>query len=270
MGQKSSIEWTDRTWNPITGCTKVSPGCANCYAERITERFHGAGSFAEVVLHPERLHQPLHWKEPSRIFVNSMSDLFHEDVPSEFIGHVFAVMALARKHTFQILTKRPERMRREIRSLENVALEADCTWPIPNVFLGVSVENQHFADERIPILLETPAAVRFISAEPLLGAVDLRNSRGKDFCQQWRTSSGVVIPRAINWVICGGESGPGARPMDIAWARSLRDQCKAAGVAFFMKQLGGASDKRSRLGDLPEDLRIREWPAVQRNLATER
>ncbi|WP_280410717.1 DUF5131 family protein [Nocardia asiatica] len=232
------IEWTEETWNPVTGCTRVSAGCLNCYIERTLpmrmahRRFDGPGIGATlpVQLHPERLDQPLKWRAPRRVFVNSMSDLFHDDVPGEFIARVFATMARAEQHTFQVLTKRPGRMRSLVsdggqRLLEHTTDEATATalydgpWPLPNVWLGVSAENQETADLRIPKLLDTPAAVRFISAEPLLGPIDLNDA-------------------PADWVIVGGESGPGARPMHPSWAQSLQDQCEQLGIAFFFKQWG--------------------------------
>ncbi|HEV2521058.1 MAG TPA: phage Gp37/Gp68 family protein [Candidatus Acidoferrales bacterium] len=292
MSGRTGIEWTDATWNTVTGCTKVSPGCAHCYAERITERFHGPGSFEKVILHPEKLDEPLHWRKPRRVFVNSMSDLFHEDVPDEFIDRVFAAMALASQHTYQVLTKRPDRMlsyfgrsldERLVRDAlvegtaqniyaERNPLETDCSlWlavhlPLRNIWLGVSVENQRFADERIPLLLRTPAAVKFISAEPLLGPVCLTDVK-EQIVPEMKGDNHIhinslrcIVPSHIDWVIVGGESGPSARPMQLEWARSLRDQCKATRTAFFMKQLGGVHDKRGNLEDFPVDLRIREFP----------
>lgn len=244
MNENTKIEWTDKTWNPVSGCTKVSPGCAHCYAERITERFHGPGSFENVVLHPERLEQPFHIRKPSRIFVNSMSDLFHEDVPEEFIADVFREMIFCSQHTFQILTKRARRMMEVVKGFR-----AYSTAP-KNIWLGVSCENQHFAQVRIPALLDTPCAIRFVSAEPLLGPLELN---------LWFVE-GLNKGVGIDWVICGGESGPGARPMNPEWARSLRDQCKDAGVAFFMKQMGGVHDKGGAIDSIPEDLRVREFP----------
>lgn len=239
MSDHSKIEWTDATWNPTTGCTKVSPGCDHCYAEKITERFHGPGSFATVALHPDRLDKPLHWRKPRLVFVNSMSDLFHDSVPDEFIARVFAVMALTPQHTYQILTKRHGRMRSLLRSPDFRAMVADQVgvsdaiysrelvgWSLPNVWCGVSVENQQWADIRIPALLDTPAAVRFLSCEPLLGPVDLSGGMAYDPLD------------GIGWVIVGGESGPGARPMHPNWARSLRDQCQDARVPFLFKQRG--------------------------------
>ena len=242
---------------------------ANCYAESLTKRYAGRPGWPaeflpwtpenageNVVLRPDKLDLPLHWRKPKRIFANSMSDLFHEDVPDEFIDSVFAVMAWADRHTFQVLTKRPDRMRaylgdpeterRITHTMCNVCMKTDgmlcgfgnddCRlvdpdWPLPNVQLGVSVENQRWADIRIPLLLQTPARVRFISAEPLLGPVDLRS-------YTWTKEQGAMRPR-LDWVICGGESGPGRREMDLDWARSLRDQCRAAGVPFFFKQKSG-------------------------------
>lgn len=212
MSAKTTIEWTERTWNPVTGCTKISPGCAHCYAERITERFHGPGSFERIVLHPERLDEPVHWRKPARVFVNSMSDLFHEDISDDFIGAIFRTMLVTPRHTFQILTKRPQRM------LDWFSRFYYNQKPSLNVWLGVSVENQHFADERIPLLMQTPAAVRFISAEPLLEKLS-------------------IVP-VVDWVICGGESGPGARPMHPEWARTLRDRCVNYKIPFFFKQWG--------------------------------
>lgn len=256
MSDKTGIEWADATWNPITGCTKVSEGCRNCYAKTFTERFKGVeGHYFEsgfkVTLRPDKLEQPLRWTRPRRIFVNSMSDLFHPDVPDDYIRQVFAVMAEASWHTFQLLTKRPERMVKIVSELrqhfEGMVFNGSAVaWPLPNVWLGVSVENQHAADERIPLLLQTPAAVRFLSCEPLLGEVDL---------SKWLMSPGWVpsyydpdnrngYPNAeptneyINWVIVGGESGPKARPMHPWWVQELRDQCQAAGVPFFFKQWG--------------------------------
>jgi protein gp37 len=215
MSDGSAIEWTDATWNPVRGCTKVSPGCKHCYAETFAERFRGVpghpfGQGFDLRLVPEALGLPLRWRAGRRIFVNSMSDLFHEAVPSEFIGQVFAVMAKASQHRFQILTKRSARMAEVVAGLG-----------VPrNVWLGVSVESEPYA-VRIDDLRLVNAAVRFLSVEPLLGPLPSLNLRG------------------IHWVIVGGESGPRARPMAPEWARSVRDQCVAAGVPFFFKQWGG-------------------------------
>lgn len=265
MSDKTRIEWTDATWNPVTGCTKVSEGCDHCYAETIAHRFAGTAAYPngfDVTLRPERLDQPLRWRRPRRIFVNSMSDLFHKDVPDEYIARVFAVMALAPQHTFQVLTKRPGRMRSLFTSVDfwrtvgyicddagNPDVAPDRLHPAPNVWLGVSVENQKWADVRIPQLLVTPAAVRFLSCEPMLAPVTLDLIRYFD--ADCSGCSGIQSPAhdkscgnepgehwGIDWVIVGGESGPHARPMHPDWARSLRDQCVAAGVAFHFKQWG--------------------------------
>lgn len=328
MGQLSKIEWTDITWNPVTGCSKVSQGCKNCYAERLApkvfagqtmpidrdigrkltrcgkcgkERWVGIGpcgscgtmptlrwrEFTDVQCHPERLEQPLHWRKPRRVFVNSMSDLFHADVPDDFIDRVFAVMAVCPQHTFQILTKRPERIARyfntpdrrrtialSLNKLTNSEFEHANRnssgissrvlwgenpdrqpgnakwlmvnlkdWPLPNVWLGVSVENQETADERIPLLLQTLSAVRFLSCEPLLSEIHLNSVDGGG---GYRFNPLLIGPpfgnaevkERIDWVIVGGESGPGARPMHPDWIRLIRDQCQSAGVPFFFKQWG--------------------------------
>jgi protein gp37 len=253
MSDNSAIEWTDATWNPVTGCTKVSPGCDHCYAETFAERWRGTPGHHfengfDVTLRPERLDQPMRWKRPRRIFVNSMSDLFHDDIPDEYIAKVFAAMALAPQHTFQLLTKRHGRMRsllskwtfsgRVAFAMEDLdpartsaGWEAEDWWPLRNVWLGVSVENQQWADIRIPALLGTPAAVRWISAEPLLGPIVLNDDWiGADPYRRDEPS--------LSWAVVGGESGPGARPMHPQWARDLRDQCTAAGVAYLYKQSG--------------------------------
>lgn len=219
----SKIEWTDKTWNPVTGCTKVSQGCKNCYAERMYERFHGKGSFRTVTCHTDRLSIPLKWKKPAMIFVNSMSDLFHPDVPFEFVRQVLATIHDTPTHTYQVLTKRPARMVEFFKWLKNSSLMVN----FPNLWLGVSVENQAAADERIPLLMQVPAAVRFLSCEPLLGPVDISTYLPAPY-----------YPGRIDWVIVGGESGPGARPMHPDWARSLRDQCDWSKTAFFFKQWG--------------------------------
>lgn len=261
MSAKTSIEWTESTWNPISGCSKVSQGCKNCYAERDWARLqhlpaYAGRAFTDVAMHADRLEQPLRWRRPKRIFVNSMSDLFHADVPDDFIDKVFAVMALAKQHTFQILTKRPDRMRAYLfhgARAELVGIEAEALsgldrhteamsqrwpFPLPNVWLGVSVEDQASADDRIPLLLQTPAAVRWISAEPLLGPVSLPferighwNALAIKSNQPWATTR-------LHWVVVGGESGPKARPMHPEWVRSLRDQCSVAGVPLLFKQWG--------------------------------
>ena len=231
---RTGIEWTDATWNPVTGCTEVSPGCDHCYAESIAHRFDGTAAYPDgfaVTLRPERILQPLHWTRPRRIFVNSMSDLFHNEIPDGYIAEIFAIMARAPWHTFQILTKRHARMRSllagDLYDLVSFVLNPPgapverIPWPLPNVWLGVSVESQQWADIRIPALLQTPAAVRFLSCEPLLGPLELN-----------------LLDRPIDWVIAGGESGAHARPMHPAWVRSLRDQCVDYDVPFLFKQWG--------------------------------
>lgn len=224
----TKIEWTNKTWNPVTGCTKVSEGCRHCYAERMAKRLAGRFGYPtdkpfRVTLHPERMELPLQWKKPQRIFVNSMSDLFHPDIPDDFIRDVFSVMQRANWHTFQVLTKRPQKM-------ASYLTFADPAQPVlPNVWVGASAENQKAADERSPLLQITPAAVRFLSLEPLLGPVVI---------DHLEYSVKYGFKPLINWVIVGGESGPGARPMNPDWVRSIRDQCLAANVPFFFKQWG--------------------------------
>lgn len=220
MADHSRIEWTDATWNPIRGCTKISPGCKHCYAETFAERWRGIPGHAyeygfDLRLVPDKLNEPLRWRTPRRVFVNSMSDLFHVNVPLEFIEMAFEVMVEADWHTFQILTKRSRRL------LEVVA---NLPWPL-NIWMGVSVESAAYVDRALD-LAQVPAAVRFLSIEPLLGPIpDLPLS-------------------GIDWVIVGGESGPGARPLQLEWVRDIRDQCLAHKIPFFFKQLGGRSKKR--------------------------
>lgn len=339
----SKIQWTDEVWNPVTGCTKISAGCAHCYAEVAAKRFWGERKFTDVQCHKDRLDQPLRWRKPRRVFVNSMSDLFHEDVPSIFVDRVFAIMALSPKHTFQVLTKRPSLMHGYLKNLtikrlaeaapimefRAEGLFVDITVEehleqvmnnVPillNVWLGVSVEDQKTANERIPILLDTPAALRFVSAEPLLGPVDLRDSVGFDSyhgnipgqCvnidgETWHNPTekcrtcGWGYPNdpdrpgevpGIDWVIVGGESGPGARPCDVAWIRSIVGQCHGTSTPCFVKQLGANYvDELNAIGghqarapeeygsivnlkdrkggnpdEWPEDLRVREWPVTE-------
>ena len=231
MTTTTSIEWTDTTWNPTTGCTKVSPGCDNCYAERIVERFTGKGSFAVITRSEPKLFAPFTWRKPRRVFVNSMSDLFHDQVPDAFIVQVFSVMARTPRHTYQLLTKRHGRMR-SLLSTDGfrdavLALAPGALWPLRNLWLGVSVEDQQRATLRVPALLDTPAWIRWLSCEPLLGPIDLGAA------DQDATCDG-----GIDWVVVGGESGPGARPMHPGWARGLRDQCTDTGIPFFFKQWG--------------------------------
>lgn len=233
MGDNSKIEWTDATWNPVTGCTKVSAGCKNCYAERIMKRTHPGRAFTDLLIHDKNtLDRPLHWKRPRRIFVNSMSDLFHEGLPTLFVDAVFQTMAAAKQHTFQILTKRPERMLGYISKSAYLSNS-----PLPNVWLGVSCEDQKTADERVPLLLDVPAAVRFVSCEPLLGAINLVNIIKHNIEREIGVKS-IDKQSFLDWVIVGGESGPHARPMHPTWIQSLKDQCEAAGVPFFFKQWG--------------------------------
>jgi protein gp37 len=342
---KTGIGWTDATWNPIVGCSIVSPGCTNCYAMKMAARLEAMGQpIYRGMTQPSKAGpvwsgkidlsnwgqaiKPLSWKRPRRIFVNSMSDLFHESLPDEAIDKVFAVMALCPHHTFQVLTKRPARMKDYIERLTMNRLR-DCVtpgeWPrtrhetdawldpaatpehralyraaltllpLPNVWLGVSTEDQKRADERIPHLLRCPAAVRFISAEPLLGPIDLRFPEfipwecagGPNECEHGY-AAGIPCPKClpqIDWVIVGGESGPGARPCNVEWIRSIIGQCKAAGVPVFVKQLGAywaklhSPMRRVRNGfervrkvpvdpkggdpaEWPADLRVREFPAT--------
>lgn len=275
---KSGIEWTDRSdWNPMRGCTRVSEGCRNCYAERIAGRFSAPGQpfhgfttqtpagarwTGKVEMVPGRLDLPLRWRKPSRIFVNSAFDLFHESVPDEWIEGIFGIMAAAPQHIFQVLTKRAGRMRRWFDGATLDRCQAELAsrdlwpaismltartdyingpWPLPNVWLGVSAEDQARADERIPHLLATPAAVRWVSAEPLLGPMDLMKKKWRDcYIEEYGGPGSELVPliRGIDWIVAGGESGPGARPMHPDWARSLRDQCAWAGVPLFFKQWG--------------------------------
>lgn len=343
MSDKSAIEWTDATWNPTIGCTRVSAGCEHCYAEKRAyrnavmgnadyqglTRKHADGSVnwtGEVRMLTERLEQPLHWRTPRRVFVDSMSDLFHEQVPPDFIARAFGVMGACWKHTFQILTKRPERMRALLRNpfwqgqVYHFAHEhlgeaiTAFELPLPNVWLGVSVEDQPAADERIPLLLDTPATVRFLSCEPLLGPLELRgwlspdimlcpslggitaaelheSENARALVQLGKAAMTTAFPQAafIDWVIVGGESGgpierqlverfhvepeqaiEGQRtwwdprwPEALSWVRSIRDQCQAAGVAFFFKQWGGPTPKAG--GRLLDGRAWDEFPTILPN-----
>lgn len=308
MADRTGIEWTDATWNPTTGCDQVSPGCDHCYALTLAKRLKSMGSAKYqrdgdqrtsgpgfgVTEHADSLVTPLGWRAPRRVFVNSMSDLFHSGVSDGFITQVWEIMARTPRHTYQILTKRHGRMR----SLLNQPTFRDrlapwsTVWPLPNVWLGVSVEDQTRAELRIPSLLATPAAVRWLSCEPLLGPVDLTSwlkhvqTPACDSCDpggplDWhsghlwgrcRCACHPAPPARPDWVVVGGESGPDARRMDPAWVRSLRDQCAAAGVAFHMKQTGvvlakewGATSKGGDPGEWPETF-PREYPH-ERSLA---
>lgn len=285
MSAGSKIEWTDATWSPVTGCDRVSAGCDNCYALTMAKRLKAMGQAKYqndgdprtsgpgfgLTTHADALAIPFKWRKPKRIFVNSMSDLFHDDVPSAFIAEVFAIMTLSPQHTFQVLTKRHARMRSLLGSdvfraevarfaieraeaapgrpylpEEYVVTWGRSWWPLRNVWLGVSVEDQKWADIRIPALLETPAAVRWLSCEPLLGPVQLPLLNTVDACTcghygPHEPTCGLEPGPAwdqLHWVVVGGESGPGARPMDPEWVRSLRRQCERAGIPFFFKQWG--------------------------------
>ena len=234
---KTKIEWADRSWNVITGCEKISAGCAHCYAERMAKRLAGRAGYPkenpfEVTLHIDKLDEPLKWKKPQRIFVCSMSDLFHEKVPFWFIDEVFATILEAQHHTFLVLTKRPERMREYFAKFRKEYL------PIPNVWLGTSVEDQRAAEKRIPELLQIPAEVRFLSCEPLLGPLYLDEIPQVLLSVTKRKDAYLVDSGKLDWVIVGGESGPKARPMNPDWVRGIRDQCLAGNIPFFFKQWG--------------------------------
>jgi len=239
MATNSHIEWTDATWNPVTGCSKISPGCKHCYAERLALRLQAMGqknyrNGFEVTLQPQMLELPLRWKSSRQIFVNSMSDLFHQDVPLSYIKEVFSVMRRAHWHQYQVLTKRSERL---------LELSPRLEWE-PQIWMGVSVENEDYLD-RINHLRRTGAHVKFLSLEPLLGPLRKLNLRG------------------IDWVIVGGESGPGARPVDSAWVTDIRDQCVSGGVAFFFKQWGGVQKKKTG-----RELEGRTWDEMPETLVT--
>lgn len=303
---KTTIEWTDRTWNFLRGCSRISRGCGDstgggCYAEAIARRFSGAGLPYEgtisergkwngnITFHEDKLLEALRWKKPQRVFVNSMSDLFHENVKDEWIDKAFAVMALTPHLTYQILTKRPERAlewftnrgtwplltmieslmmkderynsgrqsrARFARKVGNVEL-AEIDWPLPNVWLGVSVEDQKTADERIPLLLQTPAAVRFLSVEPLLSRVDLKFHLGID-------SNHDDLKGLVNWVIVGTESGPNRRVAKLEWIESIVEQCQAAGTPAFVKQIELNGKVEKDIDKFPKHLQIREFPEVKK------
>jgi protein gp37 len=290
----TTIEWTEATWNPTTGCDQVSPGCDHCYALTLAKRLKGMGSAKYqrdgdprtsgpgfgITEHPDALDVPLRWRKPRRVFVNSMSDLFHDGISDEFIERVFASMAMARQHTYQVLTKRHGRMRsllnsptfqRDVRLRvehhDEVYTRTIANWPLPNVWLGVTVENQKWAGIRIPALLDTPAAVRFLSCEPLLGPLSLYEHL--QLKPVYNPEPGIDIGfTGVEWVICGGESGPGARSMSLSWARTIVTQCQDAGVPVFVKQLGSrwaAEHGGGKGGDIsqwPADLRVREYPGA--------
>lgn len=283
MGDRTKIQWTatiksdgeitpGATWNPVTGCTPISEACDHCYAKRMATRLRGRYGYPadepfRVTLHPGKLDEPLKWEKPRRVFVVSMGDLFHEDVPFHFIASVFGTMHCARQHTYQILTKRPERMKAFIEWFQSDWLggpQAFATaWPreYQHVWLGVTAESQPMADQRIPLLLRVPAALHWVSFEPLLGAINLDRwlvpVAGYDFDIDggiW--PGGRLDPtKRIDWCVVGGETGPNARPMAVEWARSLRDQCKAAQVPYFFKQMTAKAL-------IPGDLMIRQFPGV--------
>ena len=297
---KTGIPYLDEVLNVTSGCTKISEGCANCWASDLHRRFHGQPYDVNcpIKMHPKRLEEALHWRKPRRAGVCFTSDLFHDQVPDEFIDKVFAVMALTPQHTYMLLTKRPERMRAYLKEaaprIDQQVLndcEDRCTgtdayvlsyrWPLPNVWLGVSAESQARADERIPLLLDTPAAHRWVSLEPMLGPIGI---------SRWLTDRHIYaddpfhypIPddRGLDWVVIGGESGPKARPCDLEWIRDVRDQCKAAGTPCYVRQTGSGyasmlscslalqgvpkdrwpDSKGEDIVFWPPDLRVREWP----------
>jgi protein gp37 len=300
----TSIAWTNKTWNPVVGCSRVSAGCKNCYAFELHDKRHKGWQngwkeaptqyhqpFSEIQTLSDRLRDPLRWRSSQRVFVNSMSDLFHPDVPERFIDQVWGIMMVGAMrenapHVFQVLTKRPERMREYLTHPERQLRVSSAVSPFvndadfwcdairfnpsglthPNIWLGTSVEDQKSADKRIPLLLDVPAAVRFLSCEPLLEEVDLRlgESHGVP------TESEPLRERAdlLHWVICGGESGPGARPMELYWAVRLREACQQVGIPFFMKQFGSFLAQRygfvDKKGENPlewiEELRVQEYP----------
>lgn len=346
MADRSKISWTDASWNPVRGCSRVSPGCDNCYAIGVAHRYKWGDGLTRIrrsdgeadwsgELHfiDKTMEQPLRWRRPRKVFVCSGADLFHDKVPFEYIGAIFGVMGGAPDHRFQVLTKRPGRARDFFRWLESheeppwevclklagrkvgriAALNAallwskhhlDTAWPFANVWLGVSVEDQQRAEERLPLLMECPASVHWVSAEPLLEHVNLHEwlpapphsralahthrtghpvggDENSSDCFKCKTKWTPQGP-AINWLVVGGESGPGARPFDLGWAEVLRDQCDATGAAFFLKQLGAFAQRRvehedghttSRIrtedrkgenpSEWPRDLRIREYPKEQ-------
>lgn len=254
-----------QTWNPIVGCSKVSEGCRNCYAEKMAKRLAammdfnymtatgGGGNWnGETILCEPTLQKPLGWKKPRAIFVNSMGDLFHENTPDEWVQHVFRTMSLCPQHLFIVLTKRAERMEKFVTARLSRFNEAGMFGELPNVWLGVTAENQAAADERIPYLLRTPAAVRFVSVEPMIGPVTFT-------CEHLCRDSCCGNPR-LDWVICGGESGPQARPMNPYWARSLRDQCSGACVPFFFKQIFEGRKK----ADLLDGRQWHQWPGGEK------
>lgn len=324
MGDKTGIQWTDATWNPLRGCTRVSKGCENCYAEKVAYRFSGPGQPYEgliaigkkgprwngvIKLVPEKLIDPLRWTRPRMVFVNSMSDLFHENISNEYIAAVFGVMAEAKTHTFQILTKRPKRAKEFFDWLTTKAYAESCAvdgfypytqyevgiclaeaakltgrsklfpkdfpiWPLPNVWLGISAENQETANKRVPLLMECPANIHWVSYEPALGPVDFSewiDNSGYD--SLLRTFTGrKATPPSLDWIVVGGESGSGSRPFDWKWAQHVVDTTSASSTAVFVKQLGSKpvlkdsgisslkSYKGGEISEWPKGLQVREYP----------
>jgi protein gp37 len=302
---KTTIEWSDTVWNPTTGCTKIAAGCKHCYAKEMHRRLRAMGQpkydhdFGEVRCHPGELEKPLHWRKPRRVFVDSMSDLFHPDVPSEFIAAVFGVMAATPQHTYQVLTKRPERARRWFEWYEGTSgagasahaalyeaaerlgrqrylwaerIANQTPWPLPNVHLGYSASTQADLERGIGDLLATPAAVRWLSLEPLVGPVEwpflrcgICGGRGTlpvgRHDQDWCAGSQCC---GVDWLVVGCESGPNARTCELDWVRSIVEQCKAAGVPVFVKQLQIDGKLSKNPDEWPEDLRIRQYPEVPR------
>lgn len=268
MGDRSKIEWTEASWNTVYGCDKVSPACAHCYIERTPPyrmrglRFERGSIPVQLLDDSKRMFQPIRWKKPRRIFVNSLGDTFHDDVPDEYIAMIFAVMAAAPQHTFQVLTKRAERMHdllispafqrlvdttwENLNGREPGDPPLETIWPLDNVWLGVTAENQRWLDQRIPYLLDTPAVIYWLSIEPMCGPIDLKPRMNRNQCLRCGEVhiGGVLLydhearTHGIDWVVVGGESGPGARPMNPVWERQVRQQCAAAGVAYFFKQHG--------------------------------
>ncbi len=249
----TEIEWAEETWNPITGCTPVSPGCANCYARRMAQRLKGRYGYPKdepfrVTLHPDRMAEPLKWRKPRRVFVCSMGDLFHPDVSVNWWADVFKVMCECPQHTFQLLTKRPEGalfLRRGYRAP-------------PNIWWGVTAENQEWADKRIPVLLAIPAAVRFVSFEPLLGPVDLRLEHHA--AKRIGPRAFVIDKAPLDWCIVGCETGPGRRPCPLKWVRHVVDQCAEMSVPVFVKKLEIDGKVTGDMDKWPEDLRVRQFP----------
>jgi protein gp37 len=311
MATESLIEWTDATWNPVVGCERVSEGCRNCYAEhaalsvvRRLGALNGMGRLkaggvktlqayenvlrvskidgtllprwnGTAIFMADRIGEPLKWRQPKRVFVNSMSDLFHDDITDDQITEIFTIMAHCQQHTFQVLTKRPGRMLDWMRSAIGFSQHAAMLagWPLPNVHIGVSVENQDAANERIPLLLQCPASVRWVSVEPLLGPVELcRVGDDEEFPGvRYNALSGVMSSApttyggpVLDWVVVGGESGEGARECDVDWIRNVVYDCQTYKTPVFVKQLGGVRDKRGDIARFPVDIQVRQFPKASK------